>query len=219
MRLIILLLALVGSSAFAQQDVPKKIIRVAALKIANDHHTLWLRTGVGKEPVEVALNTRAFSPPLIYRGPGKAAFYGSEEAASAEKPPPPLCVVSLKTNSTLLLFTPKDESYQVFPISEKDFPFGAFRFVNFSKIPVRAELGRQGKNLAPGKSETFSFSSAQNALPVRILAAGDDKKPQVIRQSSWSIVPTQRELILLFPNPRNGLVQSRHFVDSKSPES
>lgn len=27
--------------------------------------------------------------------------------------------------------------------------------------------------------------------------------------------PTQRELVLLFPNPRNGLIQARHFVDSK----
>ena len=70
---------------------------------------------------------------------------------------------------------------------------------------------------AANAAETVVFRGGQTATPVRIHALAEGRPPRLIRQSSWSIVPTQRELVLFFPNPNpgTGLVRLRHFVDTK----
>jgi hypothetical protein len=204
----------------AQTEEKSWSIRVAALDIAEDHHTLWLRTGTGKEPVEVPLNTRIFSLPIDFKSPAALAFYRSSIEASAEKPPAPLATTVLKSASSLIVFSPAadQKKYEAFTIADADFPFGSFRLVNFSSATVRAEFSGKPTLLKPGAAETITIRDAQNATPVRILALAEGTAPRLIRQSSWSIIPTQRELVLLFPNPDNGLVRLRHFVDTKAEE-
>jgi hypothetical protein len=223
MRTLLCLLVpvLLASPAIAQQKAPERTIRVAALRIAGEHHTLWLRIGPGKDPVEVPLNTHSFSQPITYKGPARAVFYDSADSASAKEPPAPLAVATLSANTTLLVYSPTSEgnTYNVYPIPEEDFPFGSFRLINFSTVPIRATLGRKSATLKSGEAETFAYREPQDAIPIRFLAAVPDKEPRVIRQSTWSIIPSQRELVLFFPNPVNGLVTTRHFVDSQSPES
>lgn len=207
-----------ASHLAAQEGARSWSIRVAAVGLAGDHHTLWLRPGPGKEAVEVPLNTRTFSQPIQFKGRAKLAFHPSAAAAAAKKPPAPLATTVLRAKSSLLVFSPcKDnKGYEVFTVSEGDFPFGSFRFVNLSKARVRAELAGETTLLKPGRAETVAYRQARNAIPVRIHAATGTSKPRLIRQSSWSIVPTQRELVFFFPNPQNGLVRLRHFVDSKA---
>lgn len=42
-----------------------------------------------------------------------------------------------------------------------------------------------------------------------------DQTPRLIRQSSRSITPTQRDLILILPNEQNDLLRLRHFMDTR----
>lgn len=204
----------------AQAEEKSWSIRVAALDIAEDHHTLWLRMGTGKQPVEIPLNTRIFSLPIDFKSPAALAFYRTEIEATAEEPPAPLATTILKSNASLIVFSPDSDQkkYETFPIADADFPFGSFRLVNFSKATVRAEFSGKPTLLKPGAAETITIRDAQNATPVRILALAEGAAPRLIRQSSWSIIPTQRELVLFFPNPDNGLVRLRHFVDTKAEE-
>ncbi len=205
----------------AQTEPESWSIRVAALEIADVQDTLWLRTGPGKKPVQVSLNTRIFSEPIHYKGPATLVFYQNEAGATAKEPPSPLATTVLKDKSSLVVFSPRpdNKTYQVFTISDGDFPFGSFRLVNFSSATVRAEFSGRPTLLKPGAAETVVFRSEQNATPVRILALADGKSPRVVRQTSWSIIPTQRELVLFFPNPDSGLIRLRHFVDTKAEDT
>lgn len=211
-------LFLLATHLAAQVEERPWSIRVAAVDILEQHHTLWLRTGTGKKPVEIPLNTRIFSPAIDFRSPATLAFYRNETEASAEEPPAPLAATFLRKNDTLIVFSPNAEhgKYETFNIADDDFPFGSFRLVNFSRATVRAEFSGKPTLLKPDAAETFTFQKETNAVPVRILALVQGTPARLIRQSSWSIIPTQRELVLFFPNPDSGLVSLRHFVDTKS---
>ena len=217
MRLILIHLFLIITPLAAQTEVKSWSIRVAALDIAAEYHTLWLRTGPGKKPVEIALNIHTFSQPFDFKSPAALAFYRTEIEASAEEPPAPLATTVLKNASSLIVFSPDadQKKYETFTIAETDFPFGSFRLVNFSKATVRAEFSGKPTRLKPGAAETITIRDAQNAIPVRMHVLAKGIPPRLICQTSWSIVPTQRELVLFFPNPDNGLVRRRHFVDTK----
>lgn len=212
---IFLLLSLLPLAA--QTEEKSWSIRVAALDIAEDHHTLWLRTGAGKEPVEIRLNTRIFSQPIDFKSPAALAFYRSAIEASAEEPPAPLATTVLKNSASLIVFSPDadQKKYQSFTIADGDFPFGSFRLVNFSRATVRAEFSGKPTLLKPGAAATINIRNTQNSTPVRILAVAEGLPPRIVRQTSWSIVPTQRELVLFFPND-SGYVRLRHFVDTKA---
>jgi hypothetical protein len=218
MRIILIHLLLIITPLSAQTEEKSWSIRVAALDIAEDHHTLWLRTGTGKQPIEIPLNTRIFSLPIDFKSPAALAFYRTEIEATAEEPPTPLATTILKNASSLIVFSPDadQKKYEAFTIADGEFPFGSFRLVNFSRATIRAEFYGKPTLLKPGAAETITFRDARNATPVRILALAEGAAPRLIRQSSWSIIPTQRELVLFFPNPDNGLVRLRHFVDTKA---
>ena len=213
------LLALFASSSqlAAQGEVASWSIRVAAIDIVGEHHTLWLRTSGRKDPVEVPINTRVFSPSIQFTGAARLDFHASAAEASAEVLPHPLASTSLTGKSSLLVFAPDvgEKGYRIFVTPDEDFPFGSFRLVNLSAATVRAEFAAKVIILRPGAAETITYREGEQAIPVRILAMEKDAEPRLVRQSSWSIVPNQRELVLLLPNERNGLVQLRHFVDSK----
>jgi hypothetical protein len=212
------ILALSFSSLAAQTEEKSWSIRVAALDIAGTHDTLWLRTGPEKDPMQISLNTRVFSPPVEFKGPAALAFFKTEAEAKAAEPPAPLASTILKHESALILFSakPDQKTYQTYTIADGDFPFGSFRLVNFSSATVRAEFSGKPVLLKPNAAETIPFREGQAAIPVRILAVAEGAEPRIIRQTSWSITPTQRELVLCFPNPANGLIRLRHFVDSKT---
>ncbi len=214
------LLALLITPLHAQKEEKSWSIRAAALDIAEDHHTLWLRTGVGKDPVEISLNTRIFSPTIEFKGASTLTFYRNAIEASAKEPPAPLATTVLKSDHSLIIFSSvaDQKRYESFTIADSDFPFGSFRLVNFSQATVRAEIAGKPTVLNPNAAETITFPFAQNASPIRILAFGEGIPARVIRQTSWSIVPTQRELVIFFPNPETGLVRLRHFVDTKNEE-
>ena len=201
----------------AQTDAQLREIKVAAIDIVGKAHTLWLRTGTGKDAVEVPLNTRVFSPVLKYKGGGVALFYKSKADATAEKPPKPFARVVLKNRKSLIVFTPasKGGGYRAYAIQNSSFPFGSFRMVNFSKLPVLVDLGRRQSVLKTNQSKTFTFPNGKQSVPVKIQVKKEDGKIRVIRQTTWSVAATQRELVFFFPNPQNKLVRARHFVDSK----
>lgn len=182
--LIFLLLSL--QPLAAQTETKSWSIRVAALDIAEDHHTLWLRMGTGKEPVEIPLNTRIFSLPIDFKSPAALAFYRSAIEASAEEPPAPLASTVLRNASSLIVFSPGADhtKYETFTIADGDFPFGSFRLVNFSRATVRAEFSGKPTLLKPGAAETITIRDARNATPVRILALAEGTPPRLIRQSS-----------------------------------
>lgn len=220
MRIILIHLLLIITPLSAQTEEKAWSIRVAALDIAEDHHTLWLRTGTGKEPVEIPLNTRIFSLPIDFKSPATIAFYRSSIEATAEEPPAPLATTTLRNASSLIVFSPAadQKKYETFSIADADFPFGSFRLVNFSRATVRAEFSGKPTLLKPGAAETITIRDAQNTTSVRILALAEGTPARLIRQTSWSIIPTQRELVLFFPNPDSGLVRLRHFVDTRGEE-
>jgi hypothetical protein len=201
----------------AQTEEKSWSIRVAALDIAGEHASLWLSAGPGKEPVEVPLNTRVFSDVIEHKGAAGLAFHASADDASAEEPPPPLATAVLKSRSSLLVLAPDAEgkSYRAFAIDDREFPFGSFRLVNLSKAAIRAEFAGKVVALKPGGAETIAFRAAEQDIPVRIHSMMNDQAPRLIRQSSWSITPTQRELILFLPNDQNDLIRLRHFVDTR----
>lgn len=223
MKFLLLLFAstLACVAAIAAPDEPKTYeIRVAAVDIVGDHNILWMRTGTGKEAVRVDLNTRVFSASFKYKGPAEARFYTSEVEAMAEEPPEPIAKVKLLARSSLILFLPEvgadSKSYQTYSVEESRFPYGSFRFINFSKSKVRVEMDGKKTEILSRKSANFTFPAGNNSVAVSIIAmSAKTGKPRYTRSSIWSIAANQRELILLFPNPRNGLVQAKHFVDSK----
>ncbi len=210
--------ALSVSPLAAQIEEKSWSIRVAALDIVKDHHTLWLRTAVGKEPIEIPLNTRVFSLPIEHKGVAALEFFATAADASAKEALAPLATTTLKSTASLIIFSPSAdlEKYQAFTTSEADFPYGSFRLVNFSQATVQAEIAGKTTLLKPSASESIRVSATENAIPVRILALAEGTPARVVRQTSWSVNATQRELVLFFPNPDNGLVRLRHFVDTKA---
>lgn len=214
---ILLCLAISAARIPAQDAAETWSIHVAALDIAGENASLWLSAGPGKEPVEVPLNTRVFSDVIELKGAASLAFHASAAEAAAEEPPPPLATAVLKSKSSLLVFAPDAEgkSYRAFAIDDQAFPFGSFRLVNLSKAAIRAEFAGKVVILKPGGADTIAYRAAEEAIPVRILSMEKDQTPRLIRQSSWSITPTQRELILCLPNEQNDLIRLRHFVDTR----
>jgi hypothetical protein len=217
MRAFAIQLFLLITPLFAQANEKSWSIRVAAMDIAEGHHILWLRTGVGKEPIKIPLNTRIFSQPIDFKGSAALAFYRSAIEASAEEPPKPIATTILRNDATLIVFSPDVDhrKYAAYSISDIDFPFGSFRLVNFSRTTVRAEFSGKPELLKPGTAKTVTFRGERNNIPVRILALAEGVPPRLARQSSWSIVSSQRELIFLLPNPESGFFQMRHFLDTR----
>lgn len=193
-------------------------IRVAAVDILPGHDTLWLRTGAGTKPVPVPLNIRTFSQPIRYKGPAQMAFYRNETEASLDKPPAALASASLSEKASLIIFSPRanGSDYQTMVIADSGFPFGSFRFVNGSGITALVEIDGRKIHLKHGATETLTYQETKNSLAVRIMTAKDGEPPRLIRQSSWSIDLSQRELIFLMPGSAPGLVALRHFIDSKT---
>ena len=193
-------------------------IRVAATGIAGSNSTVWMRGVPGGAPVRLDLNVRTFSEPLKYKGYPKAQFYASEAAARGTIPnEDPLASLVIHEGSSLLVFVPRDNGYQVYSIAASDFPFGSFRFANLTNAAVRAEMGSEGATMKPGESHTFSYSKDQAALRVKLFSQTAEKGVRFIRQSNWSLSLAQRELILFYTNPISGLIQTEHFVDSALP--
>ena len=215
-NILIYLLLIVPLSA--QEEARSWSIRAAALDFIAGHEILWLRTGAGKEPLKIPLNSRIFSLPITFKGPAAISFYGSAMDASAEQAPAPLASTVLKNDATLIVFSARSDQgkYDSYTINDGDFPFGSFRFVNFSKAIVRAELSSKSILLKPGAAESIAFSGERNDTTVRILALAEGQPLRIVRNSRWSIVSTQRELVLMFPNAENGLVRFQHFVDTKA---
>ncbi len=211
------------ATAAAAAELPGSIkaeLRVAATGIAGSHHTLWLRTGPERDPLEVPLNIRTFSAPIAYEGLPQARFFATAAAARAAEPTEkPLLSTTLAAGSTLLVFVPADHGYRALPVAGADFPFGSFRFANLTRAMVRAEVGKDAVNLQPGESHSFRHAQDQPSLGVRLYAKTADKHARLLRQSNWSITLSQRELVLFFVNPDSGLIQTRHFVDSHAPPS
>ncbi len=194
-------------------------IRVAAIDIIPGHDTLWLRTGKGTKPVEVPLNIRTFSQSIRYKGLPNAIFFRDEAEAKLAEPPAPFASATLSDKSSLIVFSPRPDGagYQTMVISDSGFPFGSFRFVNFSGVMALAEIDGKRIRLKQGAAETVTYHEAKRSLPVRIITATDDgASARLVRQSSWSIDLSQRELIFLTPGAAPGLVTLRHFIDSKN---
>jgi hypothetical protein len=210
-----------SGQSLAAVEVPGSIkaeLRVAATGIAGEHHTLWLRTGPERDPLEVPLNVRTFSAPIQYAGLPLAQFFATKDAARAAEPvEKPLLTTTLPQGSTLLVFVPGEGNYRILPVAAADFPYGSFRFANLTRALVRAELGKEASNLAPGESRTFSYTQDQPALGVRLYSKTAEKGARLLRQTNWSISMAQRELVLFYINPDSGLVQTRHLVDAHAP--
>jgi hypothetical protein len=206
-------------AAAAPQPAIKAELRFAASGILADHHTLWLRTGPDREPIEVRLNVRTFSEAVRYEGPPAARFYATEAAARATEPAEePLAAIAVAEGSTLLVLIPATTNYRALPIRGGDFPFQSYRFANLSEALVRVELGQEAANLKPGVSKTFRAPADQAAVGVRLYSKTADNEARLLRQTNWSLPQGQRELILFFIDPANGLVQTRHFIDSRAPQ-
>jgi hypothetical protein len=210
-------LILIGAPLFAEEKKETWHLRVAAMDIVGELSSLWLSNGPGAEPLELKLNIWSFSRVIEYKGGGNLAFYHSAASASAKEPPEPVARVIVSEKDSMIVFAPnqKKDAYQAFVISDSDFPFGAFRLVNLSKMPVKARFADQKCVVMPGASQSIVFKDDQTAIDVQMYALLSDEAPRLIRQSRWSIFPTQRELVLLLPNSANGLVQFRHFIDSQ----
>ena len=212
------LLAFGFTSILAAEEPTTWDIRVAAVDIIPGHDTLWLRSGPGTEPLRVPLNIRTFSQPIRYKGPAKAAFHRDETEAALEEPPAALATAILGEKASLIVFSPLADGsgYQTLVVADSAFPFGSFRFVNGSGIVAQAKIDAKKLLLKHGATETVTFREAKNSLSVRIMTATDGGPPRLIRQSSWSIDLSQRELIFLMPGAAPGLVTLRHFIDSKT---
>jgi hypothetical protein len=146
------------------------------------------------------------------------AFYRNETEASLDKPPVALASASLSEKASLIIFSPRanGSDYQTMVIADSGFPFGSFRFVNGSSIAALVEIDGRKILLKHRATETLTYQETKNSLAVRIITAGDGEPPRLIRQSSWSIDLSQRELIFLTPGSAPGLVALRHFIDSKT---
>lgn len=206
-------------SAAEEPPAVRTELRFAATGILKDHHTLWLHTGNDRDPLEVRLNVHTFSEPIEYNGsPAAKLFATSAAARSAAPDEKPLATATLKDGGLLLVLVPAADSYRVFPIDSAEFPYRSFRFANLSEGLVRVEMGRQAANLKPGASKTMAFPPGEPSLGVRIFSKVEGAEPRLIRQTKWSLFEGQRELVLFFIHPSTGLVQSRHFVDTKAAE-
>ena len=218
MRNILICLLLLIVPLSAQEKSRSWSIRVAALDCLPGHEILWLRTGAGKEPMKIPLNGLMFSLPIKFKCPAAIAFYGSAMDARAEEPPAPLGSTILKHDHSLIVFSarPDKGNYNSYAINESDFPFGAFRFVNFSKAIIRTELKGKALVLKPGAAGTVAYSGERNDTNVRILALAEGEPPRIVLSSRWAIFSSQRELVMIFPGTGGELVRFQHFVDTKS---
>ena len=88
--------------------------------------------------------------------------------------------------------------------------------LNLSGDKVRIDMGEKKRVILPERGATYRFAGGGNAVPVSIIMREEKTgKTRYTRRSKWSIVPSQRELVLLVANPQTGLVRARHLLDSK----
>jgi hypothetical protein len=212
-----------GGSFLAAAEAPPTVrteLRVAATDIVGEHHTLWLRTGVGSDPVKLQLNVRTFTETLQHEGPEKSGVYATEADARAEEPAqPPLLTLSLAGGSKMFVFLPDGPSYRALTIPEGDFPYGSIRLANLAKALIHADLGKQSVNLAPGASKTFSYQEDQPSLAVSLFSKTDENGARIVRRTNWSVTLGQRELVVFYIDPNSKLVRTHHLVDTRPPES
>ncbi len=197
----------------------KAELRVAAAEIVAEHHTLWLRTGPSSKAVKIPLNTRSFSEMISYKGPVQAQFFATQEAAESDQPvESPLALTALSAGESLLLFLPDVNgfSYRLLSTRGTDFPFGSFKFMNFSKAQIAIQAGEQSKpvTINPNEDHVFSFKQ-EEFFSIKVAAKFPDEAPHLIRQTKFSIGPDWREMVLLYNRPGEERVRMLHFVDTR----
>lgn len=209
-------------TTLAANAKPQKItatIKVAATAIVKQHHTLWLRTGPNLKALKIQLNVRSFSTEIKYSGISTVLFFESQNVAEAETPEkPPLGKAEITAGSSTILFVPAadGDAYRLLVTRDNDFPFGSFKFLNFSQAQLGIQAGKNSEVVVvrPKAHHVFRFNQ-QTSFDIKIFAKFQDHDANLVRQSRFSIGPDRRELVLIFNRPNIANLQILHFVDTQ----
>jgi len=183
---------------------------------------LWFMSKEG--PRELNAYERGFSSPEQYIGPPEIAFYGDRTALSLppEKRPTPIALAKLspKGGQFLLILSRKpaaDEGWDVRVIdnSAANFPAGAYRVMNLTKLAVQVALDKKITPLA-GPGVTIINPSA--GASSRDISFGVAVGNEVVYSSAWGYRDTRRTTVFIVTDPESrGGINVRRFYQAVIP--
>ena len=141
------------------------------------------------------------------------------DADPADEAAVPLCVVKIgkEVKEANVVLVPKKggEGCRAIVLDYAKFKGGGVCFFNASDAPVGVMLDEENLRVKPGSMEIYN-SKVKNPKNVSVLMASvhrDGAVNDVFHKGEWRLVPTSREIMVIYKHPKIDKIKVRGIVD------
>jgi len=220
MRVILLLIALLSSSAHAQEKVPTLSSTFYCFRYAPELQSVYVRTGA-QTYMEVELSTANLVGPMNAALVDGVITLHRKDTDSEGKTIYPLVarakIGAIKHPLIVLVPGKKDGklSYRSLVLDRSDakFPLGSYQFVNFSTHPVRAKIGTGGIQIRPGKAKIFKPKGSPGEMMPVIFQYHDGEHWRRMTSTRWANRDDRRSLICAYLDPADKRMKMRSIPE------
>jgi hypothetical protein len=214
-RKIVLLLGILASSLYAQNEVKVQIVTFA-LGAPPGGFKAFFKNGQEIQPF--GANGNGLGAPVAYTGPRRFIIRESEESfappPAGQQAPPPMALVDIPegTDNVLLLAVAAGQGkirLLAYDVSSKALQGGDYRVFNFSNSALELNLGKKKLTLRPAQNEMLTDASFRdpNTKVMEFVVYkynGNVRNPEPVKRSLWEHWNTRRIVMFLFDGKHKG---------------
>ena len=222
---LLLTFLLLGTQLLSAQNKKTVTTKVSifTFNYAKDHTTIYLYKGkTKKDPHEIRLSSANILGPfqttldennniiLRTKGLDEEGLTIYPAIASAKIP-------SSFKKPLLILIPGKEKVYKTIVLdrSEKNFPMGGYKFINFSPVSIRGLIGKTQVNVKSNKIITFNPTTDEEGLLKVHFQYEHDKAWKTFGRTFWPNDKERRGLLCSYVDPRTKRMKIKGIPLSK----
>lgn len=225
MKFIVIAIGLLsGGLAAAQQDLPKVQATFYCFRYAPGLEDVYIRTAA-KAFRKIELSTaNMIGPATVVADKGAVTLHTVDTDAEGKTTYPLVARAKLgSVRRPLILLVPsaKDAKlpYRALTLDRgaTKFPLGSYKFVNLSKFPIRAMIGKSRLQLKPGAVKTIKPGGNPGQMITVVFEFYSQKKWRPMTKTRWAIRPDKRILSCCYLDPADKRIKMRAIPERLVP--
>jgi len=213
-----------GGWAIAQQELPKVQATFYCFRYAPGLEDVYIRTAA-KAFRKIELSTaNMIGPVTVVADKGTVTLHTLSTDVEGKTTYPLVAQArlgSVRRPLVLLMPSAKDAKlpYQALTLDRSDtrFPLGSYKFVNLSKFPIRAMIGKSLLQLKPGAVKTIKPGGNPGEMITVIFEYYSQKKWRPMTKTRWAIRPDKRILSCCYLDPADKRIKMRAIPERLVP--